>query len=88
MICVGACSPMKKISKSKFGDICHASGFALIILPPLWLFPAYSSAISHCMTFLHRADANVHIAAIVFFDMLTTADEYPHNISYDKNRVG
>jgi hypothetical protein len=38
------------------------------------------------MTFLHGANANVHIAAIVFFDMLAAADEYPHNISYDKKQ--
>jgi hypothetical protein len=41
------------------------------------------------MTFLQRTDANVHIAAIVFFDMLATADLYPaqHQFRQKQGRV-
>jgi len=41
------------------------------------------------MTFLQSAHANVHIAAIVFFDMLTEENCISHNITVKtKNRVG
>ncbi|MGK9175438.1 hypothetical protein KXR87_19830 [Yokenella regensburgei] len=70
----------------EFGDFCHIYLPLLIFLPYLKPFLAYSSAIYGCMTFPHNGDANVHIAAIVFFDMLTAADDIPHNISYDKKQ--
>ena len=70
----------------QFGDFCHIYATILIYTLPFLLFLVFCPAISLWMTFLQDGDANVHIAAIVFFDMLTTGDEYPHNISYDKKQ--
>jgi len=58
-------------------------------LPSFLALAAFLSAISRWMTFLQSAHANVHIAAIVFFDMLTEENCISHNITVKtKNRVG
>ncbi|PNC14888.1 hypothetical protein CK477_03845 [Enterobacter cloacae] len=57
--------------------MCHVFTAHLPILPRSQLSAAFSSVILPCMTFLQSADANVHIAAIVFFDMLAARDLYP-----------
>ncbi|GEM_PF-5721823 len=81
--------PCKKSAMGKFGDICHVFALVMRYLPIVSCFLAFFSAISRCMTFLQIPDANVHIAAIVFFDMLTNADCNLHNITVKtKNRVG
>ncbi|WP_262230618.1 hypothetical protein, partial [Escherichia coli] len=54
--------------------------------PKKKLFPVFSSAISRCMRFLHDAGANVHIAVIIFFDMLKDGCKSTHNIRWQKRQ--
>jgi hypothetical protein len=62
----GSQSPRKYFSPGKFGDFCHIYATILINTLPLIFFLVFCPVISLCMTFLQDADANVHIAAIVF----------------------
>jgi len=69
--------------------MCHIYPLAMHYLPSFLALTAFLSAISRWMTFLQSVHANVHIAAIVFFDMLTEENCISHNITVKtKNRVG
>ncbi|ENV3203511.1 hypothetical protein ACFJ3O_005042, partial [Escherichia coli] len=61
-------SPVKKILFIKFGDMCHAFTRQLSIALNKSSKPAYSSKNYLCVIFPQHRDANVHIAAILFFD--------------------
>ncbi len=65
----------------QFGDFCHIYATILIYTLPFLLFLVFCPAISLWMTFLQDGDANVHIAAIVFFDMLLRRTFVQHDIS-------
>ena len=82
----GGTSPVKKILFIKFGDMCHAFTRQLSIALNKSSKPAYSSKNYLCVIFPQHRDANVHIAAILFFDMLKGGCKSAHNIS--KDRIG
>ncbi|AXA28669.1 hypothetical protein BBB54_03625 [Klebsiella variicola] len=65
----------------QFGDFCHIYATILINTLPLIFFLVFCPVISLWMTFLQDGDANVHIAAIVFFDMLLRRTFVQHDIS-------
>ncbi|MGA3763745.1 hypothetical protein ACTMFR_10435, partial [Escherichia coli] len=79
-------SPVKKILFIKFGDMCHVFTWLLSIALNKSSKPAYSSKNYLCVIFPQHRDANVHIAAILFFDMLKGGRKSAHNIS--KDRIG
>ncbi|HHJ2639028.1 hypothetical protein VXS90_16975, partial [Escherichia coli] len=79
-------SPVKKILFIKFGDMCHVFTWQLSIALNKSSKPAYSSKKYFCVIFPQHRDANVHIAAILFFDMLKGGCKSAHNIS--KDRIG
>jgi hypothetical protein len=85
----GGLPPLKKFEKLNSVTCVTLFTSRLPILPHSQISTAFSSAILLCMTFLQSADANVHIAAIVFFDMLATADLNPaqHQFRQKQGRV-
>ena len=67
--------------QAKFGDFCHIYAVSLSNNLPFLFFLVFCPAISLCVIFLQVVDANVHIAAIVFFDMLLRRTFVQHDIS-------
>ncbi|XPE60445.1 hypothetical protein ACNKHT_18715 [Shigella flexneri] len=61
--------------------MCHAFTRQLSIALNKSSKPAYSSKNYLCVKFPQHRDANVHIAAILFFDMLKGGCKSAHNIS-------
>ncbi|KAJ92967.1 hypothetical protein DF41_05910 [Raoultella planticola] len=66
--------------QAKFGDFCHIYATRLSNNLHFLFFLVFCPAISLCVIFLQVVDANVHIAAIVFFDMLLRRTFVQHDI--------